>query len=47
VVLCEVAEGSEIMFHRLVPPLGLAVSLRVEDSRQSVVNTHVGAVSSP
>jgi len=42
-----VAEGLEVLFHGLVLPLGLAVGLRVEGGRESVVDAHVGADSSP
>jgi hypothetical protein len=35
------------LFHGLVLPLGLAVGLQVEGGRESVVNAHVGADSSP
>jgi len=47
VVLLAVAEGSEILFHGLVLLLGLVVGLRVEGGRESVVDAHVGADSSP
>jgi len=41
VLLLTVAEGSEVVFHGLVLPHRLAVSLQVEGSQLSVVNAHV------
>jgi len=42
-----VAEGSEVLFHGLILALGLAIGLRVKGGRESVVDAHVGAESSP
>jgi len=39
-------EGSEVLLHGLVLPLGLAVGLQVEGGPESVVDAHVGAHSS-
>jgi len=47
VILIIVAEGSEVLFRGLVLPLGQAFGLRVEGGQESVVDTHVGADSSP
>jgi hypothetical protein len=46
-MLLIVSEGSEVLVHGLILPLGLAVGLRVESSRELVVDAHVGADSSP
>jgi len=45
--LLVVAKGWEISFHGLVLPLGLAVSLPLEGSRESVVIDHVEVDSCP
>ena len=42
-----VAEGSEVLFYGLVRVLGLAVGLRVEGGRQSVVDAYVGSDLKP
>jgi len=47
VILLIDAEGSEVLFYGLVLPLGLAVGLRVEGGRESLVDAHVGADSTP
>jgi hypothetical protein len=46
-VLLLLAEGSEVLFHGLVLPLGLAIGLLVAGGKESVVNAHGGAHSNP
>jgi len=46
-VLLIVAGGSKGLFHCLGLPLSLVVSLQVEGSQESVVDTHLIANSSP
>jgi hypothetical protein len=47
VVLLVIANGSEVLLHCLVLPLGLTVRLRVEGGHEAVIDIEVGPNSVP